>query len=55
MTLVEHLDELRTRIVACGFVLAIAVAVCFWQDELLLDIANEPLPPGFDPGTFSPT
>ena len=55
MTLVEHLDELRTRIVACGFVLLIAVAVCFWQDELLLDIANEPLPPGFDPATFSPT
>ncbi len=55
MTLVEHLDELRTRIVACGFVLLIAVVLCFWQDELLLDIANEPLPPGFDPATFSPT
>ena len=46
MTLVEHLDELRTRIVVSGFVLLIAIALCFWQDELLLDIANEPLPAG---------
>lgn len=55
MTLVEHLDELRTRIVFSAIFLVIAIGVCFWQDELLLDIANEPLPPGFDPATFSPT
>jgi sec-independent protein translocase protein TatC len=56
MTLVEHLDELRTRIVFCGIVLAIAIGVAFWQDELLLDIANDPLPAGTDnPITFSPT
>jgi sec-independent protein translocase protein TatC len=56
MTLVEHLDELRNRIVASGFVLVIAIAFCFWQDERLLDIANEPLPPGTpNPFTFSPT
>ena len=44
MTLVEHLDELRNRIIFCGFVLVIAIAFCFWQDEKLLDIANDPLP-----------
>src|SRR5215207_5960046 len=55
MTLVEHLDELRTRIIVCGLFLVVAIAVCFWQDELLLDIANEPLPAGFDPVTLSPT
>ena len=55
MTLVEHLDELRTRIVVTGVFLVIAISVCFWQDELLLDIANEPLPPGFLPTTLSPT
>jgi sec-independent protein translocase protein TatC len=56
MTLVEHLDELRTRIVVSGIFLVIAIAFCFWQDERLLDIANEPLPPGAgDPLTFSPT
>ena len=55
MTLVEHLDELRTRIVFSGIVLVVAIGVCFWQDELLLDIANEPLPAGFLPTTLSPT
>jgi sec-independent protein translocase protein TatC len=56
MTLVEHLDELRTRIVFCAIVLAIAIGVAFWQDELLLDIANDPLPAGTpNPITFSPT
>lgn len=55
MTLVEHLDELRTRIVVSGAFLVIAIAVCFWQDELLLEIANDPLPAGFEPLTFSPT
>ena len=56
MTLVEHLDELRTRIVICGFVLVIAIGVCFWQNDVLLDIANDPLPAGTaNPITFSPT
>jgi len=55
MTLVEHLDELRTRIIASGFVLVIAIVFCFWQDNQLLDIANEPLPPGYVPVTLSPT
>ena len=56
MTLVEHLDELRTRIIVSAVFLVIAITFCFWQDERLLDIANEPLPPGVtDPLTFSPT
>lgn len=55
LTLVEHLDELRTRIVASGIVLVLAVVFCFWQDERVLDIANTPLPPGFEPITLSPT
>ena len=55
LTLVEHLDELRTRIVASAIVLAVAVGLCFWQNSLLLDIANEPLPGDLEPLTFSPT
>ena len=43
MTLVEHLDELRNRIIFSGVFLVIAIAVCFWQDTLLLDIANDPI------------
>jgi sec-independent protein translocase protein TatC len=55
MTLVEHLDELRTRIVLSGVVLALAVAFCFWQNHELLEIANEPLPGDLEPQTLSPT
>jgi sec-independent protein translocase protein TatC len=44
LTLVEHLDELRTRIVVCLLVLAVALALCFWQNHLLLEIASGPLP-----------
>ncbi|HKG35321.1 MAG TPA: twin-arginine translocase subunit TatC [Solirubrobacterales bacterium] len=44
LTLVEHLDELRTRIIVCLAVLAVAMGLCFWQNDLLLDIAQAPLP-----------
>jgi sec-independent protein translocase protein TatC len=44
LTLVEHLDELRSRIVVCLVVLGIALALCFWQNHLLLEIASGPLP-----------
>lgn len=55
MTLVEHLDELRTRIIVSAAVLVLAVVLCFWQNSLLLEIANEPLPGDKEPLTFSPT
>lgn len=55
LTLVEHLDELRSRIIASGIFLVVAISLCFWQDERLLEIANSPLPPGFEPITLSPT
>lgn len=44
LTLVEHLDELRSRIVVCLIVFGVALALCFWQNHLLLEIANGPLP-----------
>jgi sec-independent protein translocase protein TatC len=46
LTLVEHLDELRTRIVVCLVVFGVALALCFWQNHLLLEIAGNPLPAG---------
>jgi Sec-independent protein secretion pathway component TatC len=52
LTLVEHLDELRTRIVISLGALAVAFGLCFWQNERLLDIANKPLPGDFEPITF---
>jgi sec-independent protein translocase protein TatC len=44
LTLVEHLDELRTRVIVCLLVFGVALALCFWQNELLLEIASGPLP-----------
>lgn len=55
LTLVEHLDELRTRLIVCAFVLVVAIGLCFWQNGELLDIANRPLPNGQLPQTLSPT
>jgi sec-independent protein translocase protein TatC len=53
LTLVEHLDELRTRIIVSVTALVLATGLCFWQNSLLLDIANEPLPAGFQPVTLA--
>jgi sec-independent protein translocase protein TatC len=55
LTLVEHLDELRTRIIVSGAVLVVAIGLCMWQNDLLLEIANKPLPRDIEPFTFSPT
>src|SRR5215467_10396790 len=48
LSLVEHLDELRFRIIVCVAVLGVALALCFWQNHLLLEIANGPLPSGHE-------
>jgi len=48
LTLVEHLDELRTRIVVCIVVFGVALGLCFWQNHLLLEIAAGPLPNDHD-------
>ncbi len=44
LSLVEHLDELRWRIIVCIAVLGVALALCFWQNQILLEIASGPLP-----------
>lgn len=43
LTIIDHLDELRSRLVICAATLAIAFAFCFWQNHNLLDILNKPL------------
>lgn len=43
LSLVEHLDELRTRIVMSGIAFGVAFALCFWQNELILELVNRPL------------
>lgn len=44
LSLVEHLDELRSRIIVCAAAFGVALALCFWQNHLLLEIASGPLP-----------
>jgi sec-independent protein translocase protein TatC len=48
LTLVEHLDELRARLLVCLAALGVALALCFWQNHLLLEIAQAPLPNNHD-------
>ncbi|HEY1451127.1 MAG TPA: twin-arginine translocase subunit TatC [Solirubrobacteraceae bacterium] len=43
LSLVEHLDELRTRLIISGIVLAIVFGFCLWQNHELLHILNKPL------------
>lgn len=44
LTLVEHLDELRHRLIVSLAVFGVALGICFWQSSTLLDIASDPLP-----------
>lgn len=53
LSLVEHLDELRTRIVIVLVAFCAVFAVCFWQNHHVLKIVNGPLPDGKIPSTFA--
>src|SRR5689334_3503082 len=55
LTLVEHLDELRARLIVCIVVFGVALALCFWQNHLLLEIAQGPLPDDKELLTFGVT
>ncbi len=44
LTVVDHLDELRSRLIICVAVLGVAFAVCFWQNHALLNVLNRALP-----------
>ena len=45
LSVVDHLDELRNRLIICAAVLAVVFGVCFWQSSHLLHLLNRPLPP----------
>src|ERR1700676_3358635 len=44
LSIIDHLDELRSRLIICGIALAIAFGVCFWQNHALLGLLNRALP-----------
>jgi len=43
LSIVEHLDELRTRLIWCIIVFTLAFTVCYWQNGWILHTINKPL------------
>jgi sec-independent protein translocase protein TatC len=43
LSVVDHLEELRTRLIVSLAVVAVAFGFCFWQNHALLNIINRPL------------
>ena len=44
LSVIDHLDELRTRLIISGVALLVAFGFCFWQNHALLTILNRALP-----------
>ena len=42
-SLVEHLGELRTRIIIALAAFGVALGLCFWQNHPILRLMNAPL------------
>jgi sec-independent protein translocase protein TatC len=43
VSVVSHLDELRTRIIVSLIAVAVAFGICFWQNNRLLHLIDSPL------------
>ncbi len=43
LSVVDHLEELRARLIVSLAALAVAFGLCMWQNHRLLDIVNRPL------------
>ncbi len=43
LSLVDHLDELRSRLIVCLLAVVVLFGLCFWQNDRLLTIINHPL------------
>ncbi len=54
LSVVEHLDELRTRLIVCALAFGAAWALTGWQNHRVLEIVNRPLPDGIEPITLGP-
>ncbi len=44
LSIVDHLGELRSRLIVAGLALAVTFAACFWQNQALLKVLNRALP-----------
>ena len=54
LTVVDHLSELRTRLFLVLGAFVAAFALTSWQNHLVLEIVNHPLPNGIEPITLGP-
>ena len=54
LSLVEHLTELRVRIVICLVAFIACTVLCFWQNDRVLDILNDPLTSTVQKGNADP-
>jgi sec-independent protein translocase protein TatC len=54
LSVVEHLDELRTRLLLSLLAFVVAFGFTAWQNHLVLEIVNRPLPDGVKPITLAP-
>jgi sec-independent protein translocase protein TatC len=43
LSIVDHLEELRTRLIVSALALAVVFGVCLWQNHALLEFINRPL------------
>jgi sec-independent protein translocase protein TatC len=56
LTVVGHLEELRSRLIVSLLAIAVAFGLCSWQNHLILEIVNKPLPSDLPtPTTFGVT
>lgn len=44
LSVVDHLDELRSRLIICALAFVVAWGLTAWQNDLVLEIVNAPLP-----------
>jgi sec-independent protein translocase protein TatC len=42
LSIVDHLDELRSRLIVCAIALAVAFGLCYWQNNTILNLLNKP-------------
>jgi sec-independent protein translocase protein TatC len=54
LSVVDHLDELRSRLIISVLAFVVAWGLTAWQNHLVLEIVNGPLPDGFKPITLGP-
>jgi sec-independent protein translocase protein TatC len=54
LSVVDHLDELRSRLIICVVAFCVAWALAAWQNHLVLEIVNAPLPDDIEPITLGP-